>query len=70
MKEFVFPTIGDLNDGCGVLIGDLFVTAAHVVMKHNFLLSINGEKICLKKVKICLNSSIIHLFWVPILGKI
>ena len=49
MKKFVFPTIGDLNDGCGVLVGDIFVTAAHVVMEHDFLLSINGEKICLKK---------------------
>lgn len=49
MKDFVFFTHDDLNEGCGVLVGDLFITAAHVVLEHDFLLSINGEKICLKK---------------------
>ena len=49
MKEYVFPTVDDLNDGCGVLVGSLFVTAAHVVQKHDFHLFIDGENICLRK---------------------
>ena len=49
MKEFVFPTVDDMNDGCGVLVGSLFVTAAHVVQEHDFHLFLNGESICLKK---------------------
>lgn len=49
MKDFVFPTVDDMNDGCGVLIGDLFVTAAHVVQEHDFHLFIDGEKICLRR---------------------
>jgi V8-like Glu-specific endopeptidase len=49
MKEFVFPTVDDMNDGCGVLVGSLFVTAAHVVQEHDFYLFINGKNICLKK---------------------
>lgn len=42
MKEFVFPTVDDMNDGCGVLVGSLFVTAAHVVQEHGFHL-LNGK---------------------------
>lgn len=49
MKEFVFPTVDDLNDGCGVLVGNLFVTAAHIVEEHDFHLFIEGENICLRK---------------------
>jgi hypothetical protein len=49
MKEFVFPTVDDMNDGCGVLVGSLFVTAAHVVQEHDFHLFLDGESICLKK---------------------
>ncbi len=49
MKEFVFPTVDDLNDGCGVLVGNLFVTAAHVVQEHDFHLFIEGKNICLRK---------------------
>ena len=49
MKEFVFPTVDDMNDGCGVLVGSLFVTAAHVVQEHDFHLFLDGENICLKK---------------------
>ncbi len=49
MKEFVFPTIDDLSDGCGVLVGSLFVTAAHVVQEHDFHLFIERKKICLRK---------------------
>ena len=49
MKEFVFPTVDDLNDGCGVLVGNLFITAAHVVQEHDFMLFIEGKTICLNK---------------------
>ena len=43
MKEFVFPTVYDLNDG------SLFITAAHVVQEHDFHLFIDGKNICLRK---------------------
>jgi len=36
MKEFVFPTVDDLNEGCGVLVGNLFATAAHADQGHVF----------------------------------
>lgn len=49
MKEFVFPTVDDLNDGCGVLVENLFVTAAHIVQEHDFHLFINGKNIWLRK---------------------
>jgi len=49
MKEFVFPTVDDLNDGCGVLIENWFVTAAHVVQEHDFILFIDGNTIRLNK---------------------
>ncbi len=49
MKDFVFPTVDDLNDGCGVLVGNLFVTAAHVVQEHDFRLRVDGKDVCLKK---------------------
>ena len=49
MKEFVFPTVDDLNDGCGVLVGNLFVTAAHVVKENDFYLFKDGKNICLRK---------------------
>ena len=49
MKEYVFPTVDDLNDGCGVLVGNLFVTAAHFVQDHSFRLCIDGENISLRK---------------------
>lgn len=49
MKEFVFPNVDDLNDGCGVLVGNLFVTAAHIVQEHDFHLFINGKNIWLRK---------------------
>ena len=45
MNEFVFP----INDGCGVLVGDLLVTAAHVVNECDSRLFIGGKKICLRK---------------------
>lgn len=48
MKDFVFPTVDDLNDGCGVLVGNLFVTAAHVVQEHDFRLRVDGKDVCLK----------------------
>lgn len=49
MKDFVFPTVDDLSDGCGVLVGSLFVTAAHVVQAHDFRLRVDGKDVCLKK---------------------
>ena len=49
MKEFVFPTVDDLNDGCGVLVGNLFITSAHVVQEHDFYLFIDGNNIRLRK---------------------
>ena len=49
MKKFVFPTLDDLNDGCGVIVGNLFVTAAHVVEHNNFYLPIDNKTIELKK---------------------
>ena len=49
MKNYVFPTVDDLNDGCGVLVGNLFVTAAHVVQEHDFRLWVDGKEVRLKK---------------------
>lgn len=49
MNDYVFPSVDDLNDGCGVLVGNLFVTAGHVVANHSFYLYIEGEKIVLNK---------------------
>lgn len=49
MKELVFPNVGDLNNGCGVLVGDLFITAAHVVQEHDFYIFIDGKSIRLRK---------------------
>ena len=49
MKEFVFPTVDSLNDGCGVLVGNLFITAAHVVQDHDFMLFIERKTLCLNK---------------------
>ena len=49
MKKYVFPTLDDLNDGCGVIVGNLFVTAAHVVEHNSFYLPIDDKTIELKK---------------------
>lgn len=43
-KKYVFETQDDMNDGCGVLVGDMFVTAGHVVAEHPFYAIIEGKK--------------------------
>ena len=49
LDEFIYPSVGNYSDGCGVLVGSLFVTSAHVVQKHDFHLFIDGRNICLRK---------------------
>lgn len=44
IKKYVFATEDDLNDGCGVLVGDLFVTAGHVVDERPFRTTIDGKE--------------------------
>lgn len=43
-KKYVFETQDDMNYGCGVLVGDMFVTAGHVVAEHPFYAIIEGKK--------------------------
>lgn len=50
MKQFVFHnSLKSLKDGCGCLVGHLFITAAHVVEQGPFLLDANGETMTLGK---------------------
>lgn len=43
-KKYVFETQDDTHESCGVLVGDLFVTAGHVVAEHPFYAIIEGKK--------------------------
>ena len=49
IDDCIFPSVDDLSDGCGVLVGNLFITAGHVVVEHPFCLSIEGKLIALDK---------------------
>lgn len=49
ISDHIYPTIGDNSDGCGVLIGNLFITAAHVVEDNPFYLRIGEQLLILKK---------------------
>ena len=60
MKKYVFPTLDDLNDGCGVIVGNLFVTAAHVVEHNSFYLPLDDKTIELKKEAVWMNTAV-HL---------
>lgn len=49
LEEYIYPSIDDYSDGCGVLVGSLFVTAAHVIQEHDFHLFIDGKSKSLRK---------------------
>lgn len=50
MKQFVFHnSLKSQHEGCGCLVGHLFITAAHVVEQGPFLLDANGETMTLDK---------------------
>lgn len=56
-KKYVFATQDDMNEGCGVLVGDLFVTAGHVVADNPFYAIIEGKKYVFDK-----NDAILYLW--------
>lgn len=47
MNQYVLPVLSDnYNEGCGVMVGDTFITAGHVIYKsENPRIIWNGEKI-------------------------
>lgn len=49
MKKYVFRNSDDLTNGCGVLVGNFFITAAHLLEVRTFILQIAGETFKLKK---------------------
>lgn len=50
MNQFVFHnSLKSQHEGCGCLVGHLFITAAHVVEQEPFLLDANGETMTLGK---------------------
>lgn len=50
MNQFVFHnSLKSQHEGCGCLVGHLFITAAHVVEQGPFLLDANGETMTLGK---------------------
>ncbi len=50
MKQFVFHApLKSYDDGCGVLVGHLFITAAHVVEQQPLQWDFNGETITLAR---------------------
>lgn len=50
MKQFVFHnSLKSQHEGCGCLVGHLFITATHVVEQEPFLLDTNGETMTLGK---------------------
>ncbi len=48
-KDYIFPSVDESSDGCGVLVGNHFITAGHVVAEHPFFLFIEGKMITLNK---------------------
>lgn len=51
MKQYVLSIISDnYNEGCGVMVGDMFITAGHVISKsENPSIKWNGKNIPLIK---------------------
>ena len=49
MKQYVLSIISDnYNEGCGVMVGDMFITAGHVISKcENPRIRWNGKRIAL-----------------------
>lgn len=49
MKQYVLSIISDnYNEGCGVMVGDMFITAGHVICKCiNPRIRWNGKRIAL-----------------------
>ena len=49
MKQYVLSIISDnFNEGCGVMVGDMFITAGHVISKcENPRIRWNGKRIAL-----------------------
>ena len=47
MKQYVLSNISDnYNEGCGVMVGDMFITAGHVISKsENPSIKWNGKNI-------------------------
>ena len=47
MKQYVLSIISDnYNEGCGVMVGDMFITAGHVISKcENPRIRWNGKRI-------------------------
>lgn len=56
MRRYVLPVLSDnYNEGCGVMVGDMFITAGHVICKCvNPRIRWNGKKIPL------LNPIVLH----------
>ena len=42
LSKYVFHSINCLNDGCCVLVGDLIITAGHVVSNHPLTIAVEG----------------------------
>lgn len=49
ISKYVFHSIDDLNDGCCVLVGDLIITAGHVISDHALKIVVEGTSYHLSK---------------------
>ena len=49
ISKYVFHSIDDLNDGCCVLVGDLIITAGHVISDHALKIVVEGATYHLSK---------------------
>lgn len=49
ISKYVFHSTDDLHDGCCVLVGDLIITAGHVISDHALKIVVEGVTYHLSK---------------------